>query len=466
MALNKLSDRENYLLMQLSYYDLPTDFSPNNTPIEAVLKKMEKLIPAEQLDYFRENISKEIEKSPNLMNIRMTGYENNNPTANNNVPNKTNSGFVGYAFTDENRNSAAIYRGSEDMGTKEHFLTDWISNAEASLGISIDQHKEAANFYDKYIHNTPGEKIILGHSKGGNLAMDVFVKNLQDNPSAYVVNGQPIYIGTLNPIQIDALQSEKLTFIRQDGDPVSLLGAAPYIDRIIRVDPKKGDGLFGRHMLDAAIFDSRGSLVIEDHPLSNITLSNFGGVTIGVLLNTVINTFNGAINPIYAFNVVLGNTLPFMKAVAKGVMNIAEKFKNACIQVFESVKQKAGEVVTTLYNWFDGAKAFVTGTLQQIGNWISQINSIVVEPYLSVNTARLNYYAQRLAAIQRQIVNIDDKLHGLYFKVGLLELGHLIKADFSTGYEEQLSKCISYLSNTAQLLENAETRLVRRANSI
>jgi hypothetical protein len=465
MGLNKLSDKENYLLMQLSYYDLPIDFTPDNTSIKDVLKKMEKLIPAEQLDYFRKNIADEILESTNLKDIKLTGYENNNPNANNNVPNKTNSGFVGYAFSDDNGNSAAVYRGSEEMSKWENFQSDWLSNATASIGFTIEQQTEADNFYKKFVQKTSGEKILLGHSKGGNLAMYTYVNNLSDNPKCYVVNGQPLYYGGLNPVQMVALQGDNLTFIMQDGDPVSLLGAAPYIDKVIKVNPAKGDGLFGRHMLDAAIFDENDSLIVEEFPLNNLTISNLGGVVIGAALNALINTFNSVINPYYAFSALVGYTIAYMKAVATGLMKTAEKIKDACIWLFEGIKQKTAEMINALKGWFEGAKTFVSNMLKQIGDWFASINSIPVEPYISVNTARLAYYSQKLAAIQRQIMNIDDRLHGLYLKVGILDNFRLLNADFSVGYDDKFTKCINYLNNTAQLLENTENRLLRSANS-
>ena len=62
--------------------------------------------------------------------------------------------------------------------------------------------------------------------------------------------------------------------------------------------------------------------------------------------------------------------------------------------------------------------------------------------------------------VNRCISNLDGRMDSLYWRVGLLDLWNLMQADILTGYSWRLSRCASYLSDTATDFVNAENDLV------
>ena len=76
-----------------------------------------------------------------------------------------------------------------------------------------------------------------------------------------------------------------------------------------------------------------------------------------------------------------------------------------------------------------------------------------------VDTYKLNQYAQRIETVNRRISRIDWRLDNLYFRVGLLDLWKLKQAEALTCYSWRLSRCKSYLKNTATDFEKVERSL-------
>lgn len=73
-----------------------------------------------------------------------------------------------------------------------------------------------------------------------------------------------------------------------------------------------------------------------------------------------------------------------------------------------------------------------------------------------VDTYKLNQYAQRLASVNARIARLDRRLDSLYFRVGLLDLFHLMQADALTCYSWRLVRCQSYLQQTASDFDETE----------
>ncbi|MCS0542889.1 DUF2974 domain-containing protein, partial [Aeromonas veronii] len=135
--------------------------------------------------------------------------------------------------------------------------TDWVSNVEAGIGVTIQQQREANDFYETNIKGLDGQQYVFGHSKGGNLAEYVLVHNLEDEKlTSYVVNGAPLYYWTLTKEQRDALK-DRNTFIVHEGDVVSSLGYAPYVDKTVVVNTEDSDPLYA-HGLESVDFTPQG----------------------------------------------------------------------------------------------------------------------------------------------------------------------------------------------------------------
>lgn len=73
-----------------------------------------------------------------------------------------------------------------------------------------------------------------------------------------------------------------------------------------------------------------------------------------------------------------------------------------------------------------------------------------------VDTYKLDRYAQRIAAVNSRISRLDRRLDSLYWRVGLQGLWNLMQADALTCYSWRLSRCQSYLQQTALDFEGTE----------
>lgn len=78
---------------------------------------------------------------------------------------------------------------------------------------------------------------------------------------------------------------------------------------------------------------------------------------------------------------------------------------------------------------------------------------------ISLDTYKLSRYAERLGNVNRRITNLDVRMDRLYWNVGLLDLGNLIKADALTGFSWRLLRCQGYLNQTAADFNNVEKKL-------
>lgn len=100
-------------------------------------------------------------------------------------------------------------------------------------------------------------------------------------------------------------------------------------------------------------------------------------------------------------------------------------------------------------------------------NWIKKLvnpgrDYSNANPQIVVDTYKLGNYAQRLRTVNTRVSNLDGRLDSLYWRVGLLDLWNLMQADVLTGYSWRLSRCASYLSDTATDFVNAEKDLVSK----
>lgn len=77
-----------------------------------------------------------------------------------------------------------------------------------------------------------------------------------------------------------------------------------------------------------------------------------------------------------------------------------------------------------------------------------------------VDTKKLEWYAERLAAVNSRVKKLDQRIDALYAKVGLLGLWNLMQEDAMTGSSGRLTQCQSFLRQTATDFESAERKIV------
>lgn len=135
---------------------------------------------------------------------------------------------------------------------------------------------------------------------------------------------------------------------------------------------------------------------------------------------------------------------------------------------FQAVIQRT---VSTLVQWgvekWEQLQDFFNGVYESFCSCLQRAASYILgrssgsqyaenNPLIQVDTQKLRSYAQQLQNINRKLSQLDRKMDSLYWKVGFLDLWNLIQADLFTGYSWRLSRCISYLNETASDFEQAE----------
>ncbi|WP_449537776.1 Mbeg1-like protein [Ferdinandcohnia sp. Marseille-Q9671] len=463
MSLNNLTEEEKYILLQLSYLDLPDHVRPSEkkpVTIDRIIEAIEHTPLDEgaqkKFDAIKAYMNSEEHEFSPLKEIGLVGYQNNNPNGGNNSDGRSHSGFVGYAFTDRDGNGTAIYRGSESMTNPAHFATDWVSNIDAGIGVNIRQQREANDFYQRYIADLDGQQYVFGHSKGGNLANYVLVNNLDERLNSYIVNGAPLYWWTLTKEQQEALMGDRNTFIVHEGDFVSSLGAAPYVDKTVYINDPDG-GVMYPHFLDSVNFTPTGDFEKSFHGQSDAReKNNTAAAAIFYIVSNLPKIKD------YKVTVYIREaTMQILESGIRGLRKIAEYVKNEATKMIIKVAVLSLVLKEKIKKYFsDLAKeAFVAFVkfVAKLGGYFP------VEPYLKVNIDRLYYYAQRLERIKSRVNALNDKIDSLYWEVDLLDMRHVLKADILTQFSFKLNQNINYLNTTARLLDSNETKLVGKA---
>ncbi|NKE04640.1 Mbeg1-like protein [Mesobacillus selenatarsenatis] len=465
MSINNLTEEEKNVLLMLSYYDLPTDKELDGKSIDTIWS-VAKLQADPSKDSFKaiEAYMEAKYDGSNLKNLTLSGYQNHNPNTGNNSEVDSNSGFVGYAFRDNSGNATAVFRGSEPMGDMGHLRTDWTSNFEASMGVEITQQKEANAFYQKYLADTSGERLLLGHSKGGNLADYVFINNLDDNTKAYVINAAPLYWWSLSKKEQEALMGDRHDFIVYAYDPVSQLGKVPYVDKTVGLnedyDIKKP--FYPHSLTSSAGFDENGNYRVYENGQSfgRSVLNNmiFEDIFYGLSTSTPIKAYKAAYVVANAAKYVMHYTAIAMTAAAHLIREQTVKLVVGLAKAKRELEEKVNSFFTDLI-----AKASV-----KIGSFIDSLNgnNFPIEPYIKVDIPRLFYYANRLRAVQKRVAQLNDMIDDLYWEAGVMGLDNVLAADIASSFDIRIPESINYLNRTAELLQQNERYLAGKAGSI
>ncbi|MEH7235824.1 Mbeg1-like protein [Bacillus sp. JJ1562] len=473
MSLANLTEEEKNILLQLSYIDLPNDiWVSDQNPIKigdflAEVDLEQRGLQKERYD----NIDAFLKNNPDspLHTIQLVQYQNHNPTPYNNSDlnskSKSESGFVGYGFKDSDGNATALFRGSEDMKDPVHFDTDWKSNIEAGIGYEIQQQREADAFYGKLTTGLDGQILLLGHSKGGNLATYVYVNNLGDKVVAYVLNGAPIYWNNLTTEQKKAMMGDRYTFVVYEGDIVSQTGVAPYVDKIVEIKKDPSEYMLGEdkdffypHYETSAEFDENGNY---KNYRDGTSLPRATSNVIMLKLSEVIDRFKLT----YHIGKAMAEaTIKVIISIKKGIEAVASYIKEQVINYVKKTINAGLNLIKAVGDYFDNlvknVTSFFVNVIKKIGGYFP------VEPYLKVNIDRLYYYAQRLESIKRRVSALNDKIDSLYWEVDLLDMRHVLSADILTSFSIRLNQNINYLNTAARLLDSNETKLVGKARII
>ena len=467
MGMDNLSSYEKDLLLSLSYLDIPSEYKDQVIPMNELIKIMGTLDKNKIGNEERFNkIKNYLDANTNspLNDFKLVGHENHNGTykstgeSNNNVNDK--SGLVAYAFDDGNGNGTILYRGSESDGIW-NLVTDWGSNLVAGLGGTIKQQEQALEFYNKY-KNGFNETMLMGHSKGGNLASYVFINSLNDNIKAYVLNGQPLNWFGLSKEQQESLKGDKYTFNVIDGDFVSYLGFSHhYIDKYIKFQDGKYDGFFDPHNEGYGQYNNNNEHIIEESPYKNF----WGQGLAAVGLSYIVSSINLAKDS-------QGKSAFFMDITSSVVINaynklrpIAESTINIVSEAISKIVGAGKQFADNLADFFKDLQNTVLGQLKNIKT-ASKVKVVNISGRIAVDIQRIISYEQQLRQLKVKINNVNNRIDNLYFKVGLLGIDNILRADILTSGTNKINKVISSLQNTRTLLENNEKILKIKAQKM
>lgn len=277
LKMSNLLDIEKYLLLELVYFHLPPQYK-NRITRETPIKLDEYIDLVEQCGYSiypgfisrsehgyqykkrrQAHFKRIYASSDNLGDVVITGYVNDNYGSYGNTADKNKTSFVGIALADRENNGAVIFSGCEQMNPTSIVL-DWGGCLIASLGVVTVHHHKAIAFYDHYMTGILGERNILGHSKGGNLATYVYINRLDENTNAYCVNAQPYCWYTMDETQKEALKTDRFEYIVHANDPTRKASYVSYISRTAPLNRYATRRFIDIHGFAEVNFDEFGNL--------------------------------------------------------------------------------------------------------------------------------------------------------------------------------------------------------------
>jgi ABC-type ATPase involved in cell division len=277
LKMSNLLDIEKYLLLELVYFHLPPQYK-NRITRETPMKLDEYIDLVEQCGYSvypgfisrsangyqykkrrQAHFKRIFASSDNLDDVVITGYTNDNYGPYGNTDDKNKTSFVGIALADRENNGAVVFSGCEQMYPSSIVL-DWGGCLIASLGIVTVHHHKAIDFYDQHMVGILGERNILGHSKGGNLATYVYINRLDENTNAYCVNAQPYCWYTMTETQKEALKTDRFEYIVHANDPTRKASYVSYISRTAPLNRYAVQRFIDIHGFAEVNFDEFGNL--------------------------------------------------------------------------------------------------------------------------------------------------------------------------------------------------------------
>lgn len=428
------TDKQNYVLNNLAYANIDSDksWSPGMKLVDLVEDPYKKQLKEAGLDH-----------------LVIVDYANNNESG-------SYSGFCAIAFKDPQTGERGMsFRGTENL---DKFTSanqvDMMDNVHTALSGESVQKKEALEFFERN-QALYGDNYLYGHSKGGELASEVYAENYNEVRQMHIINPQPINPSQLSKKQREAMKSDKVDVVIIDGDTVHSLGEWPFSDDNTRTIKNNGsdESFFGPHSLGSAELTG-DNYEIEEHPFANYPEQ---GAFCKAVSPIITAAQKGYMPKNYVFFYTLTSIYTFF---VRDIPAAAETFKEVVIKVMETfieIKENIEEFVARF-------NEFVQTVVTKLKNWWnSRFNGgykySEANPFVKVDTFKLKNYASRLSKVNTRISDLDERLDGLYWRVGLLDLWNLMQADLLTGYSWRLLRAASYLNDTAFDFESAENEL-------
>lgn len=359
-------------------------------------------------------------------------------------------GIRAACFVDKDGNATVAFRGTGGS------YRQWNNNFEGYGDVSQQTQRDAAAF----IRSLPYNNIdVTGHSNGGDQAMFVTIVCGDKIRRCVSFEGQGVSKEFLEEYR-DEIKDNKIKIknICASNDFVGLL-LFDIAEETVYIESGVGllggifsHGSYGLWVKNKDKIDENGDFG-EDayvnqvwyckglHDLT-VFLSMFSDKPfIGTFLELVSDILGVVVGGIISkdWSEALNDAVRDLKEFAAGLMNDAKTIINNGIDALQYVGDK-------IKDWF--SKLF-SGSKVDYGTVIK------------VDTVKLQYYSQRLYAVNTRLIGVDRRLDALYWSCGLKDLWNLICADFSIGNDRRILRCAEYLNETAQLFYQTESDLLK-----
>lgn len=483
---------EQLLMLDILIY---TDYVSNGATVKEIINAIEndgcKINSCEMSPKEWNDLITAIKKDPVLLDYTVTNYINDGK-----------SGMRAACFVDSEKNPTdinVVFRGT--CGDYE-----WHDNGVGGYLSDTEQQKLAANYVNQLPENYGNRMTVTGHSKGGNKAQYVTIvtdriercvsydgqgfsnefleKYAHDiseksdkilsisasydyvNCLLYPIAGKQIYIeteyqnnylhfhkpnilldknGKLRPeteqSELSKLINEYTTYMISNLDEPE---RSITIDGLIAL-LEKGDDK--ENILQSLLAGGNALSHIDDFVLNRI------GEKYGFMSEVLATYLASVACPILFSDDLLSCSIELFENAISAFSNFADEVKKRLESFGKKVAEYANKFVSSVESFIKKIRIWWKSNFA-IGNKYATEN-----PYVRLDTYKLNNYAQRLLAVNRRIQNIDHRLDSLYWRVGLLGLWNLIQADVLTGYSWRLLRCSAYLSETAADFDALETKL-------
>ncbi len=143
--------------------------------------------------------------------------------------------------------------------------------------------------------------------------------------------------------------------------------------------------------------------------------------------------------------------------IAEKIYEFSKEFAAFCVNMANAIE----ECVKKISEWYNS-------------NFNSGYKYAIANPYIYVDTYKLEEYAGRLNRIYSRVSKVEDRIDSLYHRVLNIEdlfgtanaLLNLLSADILLNYKNRLKQCTQYLNETANLFSNAERDINSRVPGI
>ena len=186
-----------------------------------------------------------------------------------------------------------------------------------------------------------------------------------------------------------------------------------------------------------------------------------------LLTNAAIDTWLDGIEDklrMFGINVDLDWVANFLTGVMAPIAAVAGVLLGAAVDIIHVAVDVIKSVIDKIKGVVDGAVDFLKKCIDGLSTWFNKTFNkgyryAEDHPEIKIDTAQMRNFAQRLQAVNRRIVSVDKRLDNMYYRVGLLDLWNLMRADLLTGYSWRLDRCANYLNETAEEFERVENEL-------